>query len=425
MDNTPSGSADKAPAPKLWTKDFTIITWGTVISMFGNALAGFAASLLVLDYTESTFMYALALVVYTAPQIIMPVLSGAILDRVSRRVTIYTLDFISAGIFFAAALIVHFEFIVMPLLALCLFILGSISSVYRVAYDSFYPLLVPEGFFSKAYSIASMLETVSAVMVPVAAALYNAVGIVPIFFINAATFFIAAVLETQIGTGYEGYIDRQKATATEKSRMRQMFVDIREGIKYITSDRGLSAITIYFFATTLLSAPSQVLFLPYFRANYKNGEYVFMLVMGSMLLGRFLGGINHYKRKFKPEKKFTIAMIVYVAVSFTGGFMLFVPLPLMVAMGLLEGVLGVTSYTIRISATQSYVPDEKKGRFNGAFTMLNTVGLLIGEVLAGALSSFVSTPILILVLMMINAVCAIVVIGGSKKAVSAIYNRED
>ncbi len=118
-------------------------------------------------------------------------------------------------------------------------------------------------------------------------------------------------------------------------------------------------------------------------------------------------------------------MIVYVAVSFTGGFMLFVPLPLMVAMGLLEGVLGVTSYTIRISATQSYVPDEKKGRFNGAFTMLNTVGLLIGEVLAGALSSFVSTPILILVLMMINAVCAIVVIGGSKKAVSAIYNRED
>lgn len=45
---------------------------------------------------------------------------------------------------------------------------------------------------------------------------------------------------------------------------------------------------------------------------------------------------------------------------------------------LLTGILGVTSYTIRISATQSYVPDEKKGRFNGAFNMLNTVGSFTG-----------------------------------------------
>ena len=37
----------------LWTRDFTIITIGSVISMFGNALAGFAISLFVLDYTYS------------------------------------------------------------------------------------------------------------------------------------------------------------------------------------------------------------------------------------------------------------------------------------------------------------------------------------------------------------------------------------
>lgn len=31
---------------QLWTKDFTIITLGSVVSIFGNALAGFAMSLL-------------------------------------------------------------------------------------------------------------------------------------------------------------------------------------------------------------------------------------------------------------------------------------------------------------------------------------------------------------------------------------------
>ena len=36
---------------KLWTKNFTIITMGTVVSMLGNAVAGFAIGLMVLDYT--------------------------------------------------------------------------------------------------------------------------------------------------------------------------------------------------------------------------------------------------------------------------------------------------------------------------------------------------------------------------------------
>ena len=33
----------------LWTRDFTILTVGSVVSMFGNAMTGFAMSLMVLD----------------------------------------------------------------------------------------------------------------------------------------------------------------------------------------------------------------------------------------------------------------------------------------------------------------------------------------------------------------------------------------
>ena len=33
----------------LWTRDFTIITVGSVVSMLGNSMAGFALSLIVLD----------------------------------------------------------------------------------------------------------------------------------------------------------------------------------------------------------------------------------------------------------------------------------------------------------------------------------------------------------------------------------------
>ena len=58
---------------------------------------------------------------------------------------------------------------------------------------------------------------------------------------------------------------------------------------------------------------------------------------------------------------------------------------ILAAAALIEMCIRDRSYTIRISATQSYVPDEKKGRFNGAFNMLNTVGSFTGNLLAGAL----------------------------------------
>lgn len=85
------------PPQKLWTKNFTIITLGSVVSMFGNAVSGFIIGLLVLDYTQSVLLYALFMVAYSLPRIILPVLAGSYLDRFSRRKVIYTLDFVSCA----------------------------------------------------------------------------------------------------------------------------------------------------------------------------------------------------------------------------------------------------------------------------------------------------------------------------------------
>lgn len=85
--------------PTLWTKNFTILSLGTVVSTLGNAVSGFAICLLVLDYTGSTLLYAVFNVVYNLPKVIMPFLAGPYLDRFSRAKAIYTLDFISAALY--------------------------------------------------------------------------------------------------------------------------------------------------------------------------------------------------------------------------------------------------------------------------------------------------------------------------------------
>lgn len=412
-----------AVAP-LWTRDFTIITLGSVVSMLGNAMSGFALSLLVLDYTDSPLLYAIYIATFTAPQIVAPIFSGAILDRFSRKRTIYTLDFISAGIYAAAALILSQGWFSFPVLAVGCFIIGTINSVYMVAYESFYPMLITEGNYSKANSIASVLETLAAVMIPISTYLYNKVGIAPLLGINAVCFLTAAIAETQIRTE-EKYIETQRATAAEgESSARRLLRDIREGFGFLWSEKGLLAVACYFAFSSLAGGASQVITLPYFKSTFDNGEYVYMLVWGMMVVGRTVGGLVHYKVQLPTHRKYAIALTVYIVISVLEGAYLYMPVPVMMAMCLCNGLLGVTSYTIRISATQSYVPDEKKGRFNGAFNMLNTVGSLTGQLVAGALTVILPTRLVLTAFMTVTAVAAVIFIGGNRRAVSAIYNRQ-
>ena len=85
----------------LWTRDFTIITLGSVVSMVGGAMSAFAVSVMVLDYTNSTFLYALFNVCFQLPMLAAPLLAGPILDRVSRKQVIYRLDYLTSGLYLA------------------------------------------------------------------------------------------------------------------------------------------------------------------------------------------------------------------------------------------------------------------------------------------------------------------------------------
>ena len=411
--------------PSLWTRDFTIITLGSVVSMFGNAMSGFAMSLMVLDISQSTLLYSIFIAMYTLPQLFMPILSGAVLDRFSRKKTIYTLDFLSALLYVIMACVLATGWFSFPVFAVYCFVLGSIQSTYMVAYESFYPLLISEGNYQKAYSVASVLETLSAVMVPVSTFLYKRIGLSPLLAVNGLCFFIAAVMETRIRTE-EKYIETQKATEREDRRpVRQVLDDTREGFHYLTLEKGLLAIAVYFVFSAVCGGVSSVVVLPYFRNTFSDGEYWFMAVMAFSLAGRAIGGMIHYKKQIPAAFRYRIALTVYVVISVCEGIYLFFPVPVMMLLCFIVGFGGVTSYTIRISATQSYVPDEMKGRFNGAFNMLYTIGALIGEFAAGTMTVIMSERIVLMSSMLLCALAALIFIGGGRKQVSVIYNRSE
>jgi len=377
--------------------------------------------LMVLDYTGSTLLFAVYNILFMLPTTLAPVLAGPFLDRFSRRKTIYTLDFITAGLFAALTAVLlagRFRFL---LLAAANFLLGAISGIYFVAYDSFYPLLICEGNYSKAYSVSSTLETLTLVMVPLSAFLYKTFGIVPLFLANCVSYLAAAILETRIRAP-EHYVDRRPGDDEHPAGLRRFTADFREGMRYLASEKGLLAIAVYFLFSSLTGGMTGVVTLPYFRRVFPNGEYVYMLTWGMAALARFLGGIIHYRLKLPEKAKYTIALTVYIAIAVLEGSYLFLPVPVMMVMTFATGLLGVTSYNIRISATQHYVPDEKKGRFNGAFITLNTGGALLGQAAAGALSTGVDERTIVVIANILCLGAALLFIGGRRKDVGRIYN---
>ena len=418
--NKNSTDLDQGVSSQLWTRDFTIITLGSVVSMIGSSIAGFALGLLVLDYTGSTFLYALYMVMYNLPKVVAPTLAGPFVDKFSRRKTIYMLDFVSTflyGIF--TWLIVAGYFNYGFLIAGCL-ILGTIDSVYQVAFESFFPMLISEGNYTKAYSVQSTLESMTMLMIPVSAFLYNLIGIAPLFLINMISFFIAAVLETRISPVEEAYVKKEQ----ESFGFVQYKRNFKEGVDCLRKEKGLLAITLYFTVCMFSSGAMGTMVLPYFKANFHNGEYVYIFTMGWTLLGRIIGGTIHYKIKYPTDKKYKIALFVYIVIAVFEGSMLYMPLILMMVMCFADGILGMTSYNIRISATQSYVPDDKKGRFNGMFQMGTMVGMLLGQFLSGVLSEFFPERVIVSGFMTVTLFAAVFIIGGNRKHVEKIYNRQ-
>lgn len=404
---------------KLWTKDFTTITLGSVVSMMGNSIAGFAMSLFVLDYMESTLLYAIYIFLYTLPQIAAPVISGPFMDRFSRRRTIYTLDFCSTFIYLLLGALIFFDAFNFGIFAAATFVIGTINSVYMVAFESFYPMLITEGNYSKAYSISGTLQTMTFFMLPLATLAYNAFGLAPLLIVNSAFFFIAAIFETKISD-----VEAVKKSAYISSYdTKAYFSDMKEGVRYLISEKGLFSVTLYFMVISLVGGASQVITLPWFKSGFENGEYLYMFVSIFSVIGRSLGGLIHYKIQLPAQKKFAIALFVYVSIALDEAFYLYTPIPIMSVGSFLIGILGVTSYNIRVSATQSYVPDNIKGRFNGAFFMLNTVGTLSGELLSGVLSEFIPMRATLMVFMLFSAVSALIIIGGNKRHIAPIYNR--
>jgi MFS transporter, DHA3 family, macrolide efflux protein len=402
----------------LWTKDFTIITLGTVASAVGGAAITFAMSLVVFDNTGSTWLSGVFAAVTMLPNIVLPVISAPFVDKYCRRNIIAGLDGVMSLLYFGFATYLFQSEFSYGMYMLFGVISNTLGMTYHQAYSSLYPELIPDGFAQKGYSVSSLIyPTVTTVVTPVAAIVYKSFGIAWFFLAEGALLLIASALECFI-TKDRG--DRQKAPFS----FRVYCSDALGGVRYLQKEKGVRSIYAYMAVANSASQGNSLMALAYFQSTPALGAAMYSLLISAETIGRMVGGFFHYFLKIPPKYRYRVTEKVYLLYESLDGVMLFLGYPLMIAVRFVLGFLGVNTATLRAAAVQKYLPSEIRARVEAVFAILVSLGAIVFRLLAGALGELLPYRAVSLAVMVIGLLAVFALIIRNKRSIAPIYEKD-
>ena len=405
---------------KLWTRDFSCITASTILSAVGGEAMNLPISLLVFDETSSTLLSSLVLVCGMLPDIILPVLVAPFIDKGGKKKWILGLDLLLTLVYAVMGVWVLGHSFQYGLYLAFTLVVGTISVFYRLAYNAWYPDLIPAGCEQKGYAVsATVYPLVIIVMSPVAAFLYERLPMGGLFLLVAGL-TLASVL-------VEGCIREQVKPSGEAYTLRQYTADIREGFSYLKKEKGIRNIYSYMSITNGASEGVGVLT----QAFYQTQSYLTVTMLGFLksaeMIGRVGSGIFQYTREIPVKRRYAFTKFVYAVYDSMDALLLFLPFPLMLLNRFICGGLGTGSATIRETAVQSYLPGHMRARVNAFFGAVMAVGGVLFQLLAGALGQILPYRVgaLILGLFTLGSMILLIVIPAKENRPVYEAVRED
>lgn len=400
----------------LWTKNFTIITIGTIISAIGAAAMNLVLSFVVFDETQSTFLSGSFAALSMIPAVILPLISSVWLDRVPRKPVIVHLDF------FAGCLYLSFGFLFQSIgfhygaYLLFSLIISATSSIYQVAYQSLYPNLIPSGFAQKGYTISGMIyPTVTIIFSPLASLIYTKIGVVPIFYFYALLLWAASA--------FEHFIRVEETIKETKLDFKEFKGDLMDAIRYLRENKGIRSIYATMPFGQGYAEGSQPLLVAYFSNLSSAGMMMYSFFVFFEFIGRTIGGLFQYRHHFKPENRFRFCYFVYILYAIMDAILLWIGYPWMCLNRTICGFCGINSATLRESSVQNYIPDDKRAKLNALMNIAYVCSSLFFKLLFGLLGEWIPIPIILTGGALVEIVVYYLFLYRNKEEVKPIYNQ--
>ena len=302
MDSYLMENKEQESKKNLFTRNFTLVVIGQIISLFGNQIIRYAIPLYLLNETKSAALYGMVLAMSFIPMLFMAPIGGIIADRVNKRNVMVGLDFATAVLVFAySQLRGHFGLV--PLLVVTLMLLYAIQGAYSPAVQGAIPVLVDDENLMSANAVINGVSSISGIVGPVLGGImFSLFGLQPILLIGAVCFLLSSIMEIFIVIPFEKRKKEEGIFEIVKNDMKDSFwfitkekpeigkiVLIAAGINLV-----LSALIIIGFPVII----TQHLDFTKEAANRLQGVAQSAMAFGS-LLGAMTAGVLAKKLKVK------------------------------------------------------------------------------------------------------------------------------
>lgn len=275
---------------KLFTRDFTLVVIGQIISLFGNAAIRFALPLYLLNQTGSSVLYGTVTACAFIPTIILSPIGGIVADKVNKRNIMVVLDFSTALIILAFSLFMSGVNLVL-LLTITLMLLCGIAGAYQPSVQASVPMLVSPENFMQANAVINTISSFAALSGPIIGGiLYSAYGLKPVLWVCIVCFFLSAVMELFIHIPFV----KQESHETVWNIVK---MDFKESVQFLRRDKPvigkgllvICGINLFLSAMIIVGLPYMITEVINLEAAQANKFYGF--AMGALGAGGLAGGI--------------------------------------------------------------------------------------------------------------------------------------
>ena len=257
---------------------FRLISLAALGSGMGTWFAAIALQVDVFDRTHSAIWIAALVIVEFLPTIVVGLVLGPFVDRLSRRRLMIASDLVRFGVF-AALPFVHSALGIVLLAAVA----GMAWSVFRPALYAGVPNLVEEDDITSANALLQAIENgTSALGPPLAGLLVAAQGPHLAYWINAASFLLSAALIAGVPAS---------KLQTAVSATRGLLRDVGDGMRAVVRSVALMTVLVVWTTAILANGAINVSEIAFAKVSLDAGDFGFGLLAGASGLGLALGSL--------------------------------------------------------------------------------------------------------------------------------------
>jgi MFS family permease len=383
---------------KLWS--------ATTISNLGDGIVSIAYPWLASAVTRSPLLIALSVVVSRLPWLIFTLHAGVITDRFNRKRIIVAMDSVRGLLTIAVGIFVYLERDSLPslneltsltnletnytlysVILVTAFLFGLAEVLRDNSAQTLMPAVVEDKDLEKANGRMWSAESLTNSFIgPPLGSFIIAIAIFLPFFVDAATFFVAAALIASMKPTVKSF------SPEAKSGPINFRAEIKEGFSWLWSHTLLRPMAIILGLLNGIASLTGAVFILFAQEVLDTTVFIFAVLGTAAAVGGILGGLLGPKvsEKIGSGRSLALALFVMPFGTLLIGFssQWYVVWVLVV----IETFTAVLWNVVTVSLRQSLIPTNLLGRVNSVYRFFAWGTIPIGTLLGGGLVAALEGP---------------------------------